>query len=343
MADELFKHEQAIIDAAKALLAGEGLHGKTAHLEYRALLKNCEKLVRDMRRLVRIGDRTEAELNRVAKRLDEKNGMLEALSAKLSKYLSPQIYASIFSGERDVVISAERKKLTVFFSDIKDFTETTDDMEPEELTGLLNAYLTEMSAIALEYGATIDKYIGDAMVMFFGDPESRGVKADARACVHMAIAMQRRMRELQEAWWDRGIERPFHMRIGINTGYCTVGNFGSNALMDYTIIGGEVNLAARLESIASPDGTTMSYETYALVKDEIVAKASKPIHVKGIRREVRPYQVLGIFDDAEKDKQRITSEQEGLRLLVDLGSLDKQGRQAAVKELEKAIERLKQG
>src|SRR5262245_18400384 len=117
--------------------------------------------------------------------------MLEALSSKLSKYLSPQIYESIFSGEQEVEISAKRKKLTIFFSDIAGFTETTENLESEELTDVLNHYLTEMSTISLAYASTIDKYIGDAMLLFFGDPLSRGVKEDAKACVMMAIAMQR--------------------------------------------------------------------------------------------------------------------------------------------------------
>ena len=94
-----------------------------------------------------------------------------------------------------------------------------------------------MSKIALEYGATIDKYVGDAIVIFFGDPETKGVKEDAKACVNMAIAMQRRMRELEKEWQDRGLQRPFQIRIGISTGFCTVGNFGSQDRMDYTIIG----------------------------------------------------------------------------------------------------------
>src|SRR5215218_11387441 len=128
------------------------------------------------------------------------------------------VYSSIFTGQRDVEIASARKKLTIFFSDIVDFTATTDDLESEELTSLLNRYLTEMSKIALEHGATIDKYIGDAFVAFFGDPETRGVRQDAVACVGMAIAMQRRMRELQSEWRDAGLERPFQLRIGVNTG-----------------------------------------------------------------------------------------------------------------------------
>ena len=173
--------------------------------------------------------RAEAEILASKREMDEahalvttKNRALEALSAKLSKYLSPQVYASIFTGERSVEIASTRKKLTMFFSDIAEFTSITDRLEPEEITSLLNHYLTEMSKIALTFGATIDKYVGDAMLLFFGDPETKGAKQDAGACVRMAIAMQRRLRELEREWQDAGLQRSFHVRMAINTGYCTV-------------------------------------------------------------------------------------------------------------------------
>jgi adenylate cyclase len=231
--------------------------------------------------------------------LDEKTRMLESLSIKLSKYLSPQIYASIFAGSRDVELATERKRLTVFFSDIKDFTATTADMQPEDLTAMLNRYFTAMSRIALAYGAHIDKFIGDAMLMFFGDPETRGVEEDARACVRMAVAMQRQMVELQQEWRASGFEQPFEMRVGINTGYCNVGNFGSADRMDYTIIGAEVNLAARIEAAADPGGILISYPTYALVRDIVRAEERGSIDAKGIRREVRVFAVAGILDDRD--------------------------------------------
>ena len=144
----------------------------------------------------------------------------------------------------------------------------------------------------LEHGATIDKYVGDAVVAFFGDPETRGIKQDAVACVSMAVAMQRRMRELQREWRDVGYDRPFELRIGINTGYCTVGNFGSEDRMDYTIIGGQVNLASRLQSHAEPGGILISHETYALVKETIRAEEQVPVVVKGLARPVRNYKVV---------------------------------------------------
>lgn len=268
----------------------------------------------------------------------EKNKALEALSNKLSKYLSPQVYSSIFSGSQEVKIASHRKKLTVFFSDIADFTATTDDLESEELTSLLNHYLTEMSKIALEHGATIDKYIGDAILVFFGDPETRGVRQDAMACVTMAVAMQRRMRDLQAEWRDRGLQKPFQLRIGINTGYCTVGNFGSEDRMEYTIIGGEVNLASRLQSHAELGGILLSHATWSLVKDMVVAEEQEPIHAKGIAKPVRNYKVLDRIDDLVVQGNAIREEQAGLRVLVDLRKTDKA---SAVKTLESIIARLK--
>jgi adenylate cyclase len=111
---------------------------------------------------------------------------------------------------------------------------------------------------SIEHGATIDKFIGDTMVIFFGDPESKGVSAAAHACVHMAIAMQTRMRDLAISLGAQRYDLPVRMRIGINTGYSNVGNLGSSQPMDHTIIGAEVNIAAWLESEADLVGILMS-------------------------------------------------------------------------------------
>jgi class 3 adenylate cyclase/PAS domain-containing protein len=268
----------------------------------------------------------------------EKNRMLEALSSKLSKYLAPQVYESIFKGTQAVEISARRKKLTIFFSDIAGFTETTDQLEAEELTDILNQYLTEMSKVALAHGATIDKYIGDAMLLFFGDPETRGVQEDAKACVMMAIAMQRRMRELEQEWRARGLERPFRMRIGISTGFATVGNFGSRDRMDYTIYGNQVNLAARLQSAAEPGGILLSYETNALVQGIVLTEEYPPMTVKGFVRPINVYKVLGTYHELVDDGRVVLQERDGLRVLVDL---TKQVSSEAIKVLEEVLAELK--
>jgi class 3 adenylate cyclase len=270
----------------------------------------------------------------------DKAQMLESLSRKLSKYLSPQIYRSIFSGEKSDEVVAQRKKLTIFFSDIAGFTETTDLLESEELTTLLNHYLREMSAIALEHGATIDKFIGDAIMLFFGDPESRGAREDAVACVKMAIAMQQRMRDLQAEWRERGQEHVFQLRIGINTGFCTVGNFGSDDRVDYTIIGNEVNLASRLQTHADLGGILLAHETYALVKDVVLTEETGTITVKGFPRPVKTYRVVGLLDGGGLQGRVIRQEQEGLLLIVDQRKLSGKGRAEAVRVLREAAERL---
>ena len=154
-----------------------------------------------------------------------------------------------------------------------------------------------MSRIALQFGATIDKYMGDAIVMFFGDPETRGVKEDALACVKMALAMQKRMDELAEVWRDAGIENPLRCRIGIHTGYCTVGNFGSEDRMEYTIIGGAVDLASRIEHEALPGSVLISYETFAHVKDAIQCEERGQIRVRGIAYPVATYAVVALKAD----------------------------------------------
>ncbi|MDC0336158.1 adenylate/guanylate cyclase domain-containing protein [Pseudodesulfovibrio sp.] len=340
MSFDLFEKEVRIIERGTTLLESGVIADEEAAKEFKKLHTAYKKLFKMTKRLVKMSDRNEEKLNKLASTLDEKSTMLEGLSGKLAKYLSPQIYQCIFSGAQDVSLNTQRKKLTVYFSDIKNFTQTTEDLQPEDLTFLLNSYFTEMSAIALKHGATIDKFIGDAMLMFFGDPETMGVKEDAQACVRMAMEMQRRMADLKKMWWDKGYEHPFEMRVGINTGYCNVGNFGSEDRMDYTIIGGEVNLAARLEANADPNGILMSYETYSQVKDIVEAEAREPIHVKGIRREVKPYAVTNIFENYEEEQRIVQNEYTGFNLFMNIDELSTEDREKIVGDLAAAIDKL---
>jgi adenylate cyclase len=250
---------------------------------------------------------------------------LQALSEKLGRYLAPQVYKSLFDGSRDAEIRTQRKKLTVFFSDI---------------TFLLNSYFSEMSKIALEYGGTLDKFIGDAMVIFFGDPDTRGIKEDALQCVRMAMAMQRRMAELQILWREMGSDKKFQVRMGINTGYCDVGNFGSDVRMDYTIIGREVNLAARLQQAAEPGGIIVSQETYGLVRDDIVCVEHQPLIAKGF---ADPIEAFAVQEEAEVQsvaRKVFQWERLGMRVLIDLDRLPSAERAAAAVELREMADRL---
>lgn len=290
-----------------------------------------------------IAERAEQNLIESRRRTQVVNESLENVSRQLAKYISPQLYRAILNGEQEVRVESRRKKLSVFFSDIVGFTETTDQLQSEELTSLLNEYLTEMSKIANRHGANFDKFIGDAIVLYFGDPETRGTREDAAACVRMALEMQRKMELLQSTWRDRGLERPFQIRIGINTGFCTVGNFGSEDRMDYTIIGGEVNLAARLEAMAEPGGILLANETYQLVKDWVIAEEADTIHVKGISRPVATYRVSGSHDEPSQNGQRLHLNEPGISLTIDQTRMDAGTKKDAVTKLRAVIDAIENG
>jgi len=213
-------------------------------------------------------------------------------------------------------------------------------LESEDLTKLLNHYLTEMSAIALQHGATIDKFVGDAIVIFFGDPETRGTREDALLCVKMAIAMHRRLEELQAFWRDSGIAKPLQCRIGINTGFCTVGNFGSEDRMDYTIIGSGVNLASRLEGAASPGQILISYETYALVKDEILCEQIEEISLTGVSHPVEAYRVVDSYGNLQEERDVVPEEFPNFNLDINIEDLSPDERGRAVAALSLALEKL---
>ena len=280
------------------------------------------------------------ELKEREEELARKSNALEQLSNQLSKYLAPQVYESIFSGRQEVKLASRRRKLTVFFSDIVAFTATADRLESEELTQLLNHYLSEMSQIALAHGATIDKYVGDAIVIFFGDPETRGVKQDALACVRMAIAMRRRMLDLQDGWRDSGIENPLQVRMGIHTGFCTVGNFGSESRMDYTIVGGAVNAASRIQGQAPPGEVLISFETFAHVKDHVFCEEREPVEVKGLPYPIATYQVVDTFDGLQRERHRFSEKHPALTLDMKLDEMTREDRSRAEQILRRALKLL---
>ncbi len=263
------------------------------------------------------------------------------LARNLAKYLSPQVWESIFSGKKTVRLETQRKKLSVFFSDIRGFTELTEEMEAEALTELLNNYLNEMSKIALKFGGTIDKFIGDSVMVFFGDPSTQGAKKDAVAAVSMAIAMRKHMKVLRQQWRARGITKPLEIRMGINTGFCTVGNFGADTRMDYTIIGREVNLASRLESASEAGEILISHETYSLVKDVIMCRDKGQASVKGFARPVQIYQVVDFRRDLGATSSYLEHELPGFSMYLDTNSIQNYDKQRVIQALNQAAEQLR--
>jgi class 3 adenylate cyclase len=197
-----------------------------------------------------------------------------------------------------------------------------------------------MSQIALEHKATIDKFIGDGIVAFFGAPESLGVKQDAARCVKMAIEMRERMHTLRETWALRGISAPFHVRMGINTGYCTVGNFGTPERMDYTVIGTQVNLAARLEKTAETDQILISHQTYMLVRDEICCLKVGDLEFKGIGFSVPAYQVADLWENIKQRQETISCDVPGFTVRSDLDEIPQESRQQVETVLKNILAKL---
>ena len=190
--------------------------------------------------------------------------------------------------------------------------------------------------IALKHGGTVDKFIGDAVLIFFGDPETKGIKQDALACVEMALEMQLAIEELKVGWKEQGIVSDFAVRTGITTGYCTVGNFGSEARMDYTIIGNEVNLASRLETSATSGMILITKETYALICDDIECVEKESIEAKGFDRPVPTYQVIGP-NTSFKEGGQIKEERDGFSISLDPSAIDEGQRQEILEYLRSAI------
>jgi class 3 adenylate cyclase len=256
----------------------------------------------------------------------------ERILNKLSKYFSPQVYSSIFSGALDVTINTSRKNLTVFFSDIKGFTTITEKLEPEILTQLITSYLTKMTDIAIEYGGTVDKYIGDAIMIFFGDPESKGVKEDATSCVLMAMEMKKALVELRKNWELAGVSESLDVRMGVHSDMCTVGNFGSLDRLDYTVLGNGVNLASRLESLADSNQILISENTYNLIKKEINCNYFDSLTVKGKAHSIKTFQVIDTHSD-KKSFSKINTSKEGFRLQID---------KSKIKDVDEVLQLLKE-
>jgi class 3 adenylate cyclase len=256
--------------------------------------KRRDELGELARTFTRMADEVQTRTETLDRLVAERTSELQTVANRLAKYLSPQIYSSIFSRKGEPAGALARKSLTIFFSDLEGFTDITDGMEPERLSFLINTYLREMSDIAIAHGGTVDKFIGDAILVFFGDPETEGDRNDALRCARMALRMRDRLLELAGLWRDNGISRPLHARMGITTGYCTVGNFGSDQRLDYTVIGSSVNLAARLQTAAEADTILIADSTWLLIQDAVDVTPMGQITPKGFVRPIAYYRLNGL-------------------------------------------------
>ncbi len=259
---------------------------------------------------------------------------------KLARYLTPTVWKAINEG-REQVLASERKRITIFFSDIRGFSSLSEELEAETLTDLLNEYLTEMVTIATKYRGTIDKFMGDAIMVIFGDTQSEGLKADCIRCLGMAIEMRKKMKELQTKWYNQGIKKPLQIRMGINTGYCTVGSFGTAQYMDYTVLGTHVNLASRLESAADPGEILITHETWSLVKDVIMCRDKGEITAKGFSHPIKVYQVVDFRKDLGRHQSYFEENMQGFSMHLDLEKVKNYDKERVVETLEQAASKLR--
>lgn len=216
---------------------------------------------------------------------DETGRTLKALR----KYVSPSVAERALREEAFLKIQNERREITVFFSDIRGFTNWSEKKEPEEITLVLNEYLGAMTTIVSEYGGTLDKFVGDCVMVLFNTPnkiENHPIRA-----VEMAIAMQSKIEDLSKAWRAMGRD-PIEVGTGIHTGFATVGNFGSETYSDYTAIGNCVNLAARIESVSGAGEILVSETTRRRVGDTFSTKEKGEFELKGISEKVKVFEVV---------------------------------------------------
>ena len=232
---------------------------------------------------------------------------------KLSRFMPTQVWQPIIKNNRSVTIDNKRQQMSVIFSDIAGFTALSDDLSADDLADILNMYMERMTLIAKRHGAVLDKFIGDGMVCFFGAPTTKGVRDDAIACVAMAIDMRREMRVLRHQWQLRGFDG-LDVRIGIATGYCHVGNFGSDARMSFTVIGKVANLASRLERQAKSGTILISQATFEYVQHEFNCVPQGEMQLKGFDEKVSTYAVQDPDSEEHKSTDWVEHDLPGFNL-----------------------------
>jgi adenylate cyclase len=233
--------------------------------------------------------------HRLESRIEEQMAEL-VRTGELRRFLPPQVAEGVLAGDL-ASDGLQRRKVTILFSDMVGFTDLSDSLDPEELAEVLGEYLREMSAVLIAHGGTLDNYIGDGIMAVFGAPKPMDDEEQAWAAVRSALTMRDRARELAARIRGRGIPADMQIRVGVNAGHCMIGLFGSDVLRAYKIVGFAVNIAARLQTEASPGTVLAGYRTYGLIKDRVRAERREPLTVKGAARPVEAWEILSLADE----------------------------------------------
>lgn len=246
------------------------------------------------------------------------------LQSAFSKYVSPDVVDQIIHHPEIMHLGGEKQFLSVIFTDLQGFTAMSDSMDPVKLVRVLNMYLNEMSEVIIALGGTIDKFEGDAIMAFFGAPIP--IPDHAVRCCKAALRMKKMEKIINnQLMIEKLIDKPLHTRIGINSGDMVVGNVGSLKRIDYTIIGGNVNIAARIENINKEYNTSIliSDQTYELVKDFFETRQVDTVMLRGISRPVTVYELLKEkLPQNQENSAEVFDDFENIEVLEELEVID---------------------
>ena len=322
---------ETLMARLEALLTSETPDQDALRSTTEALLTQFKRQSRQIDRLVKLSDASEEKLTKA-------NATLSSLTRNLARFVPETVVDALMKSGYEQVAGTQRRQLTVFFSDIVDFTGMTEKLEPEQLSRLLMDYFSEMNRLCARWGGTLDQFIGDAIVIFFGAPRSKGSRSDAQNAVGMALEMQDRLKALRVKWAEDGLGPPVHVRMGLATGYATVGNFGSDSRLHYTAIGNVVNAAARIQAMADADSILADAETFALVQDSISCRKDEMVTLRGRRHPVQLYEVTK--GQAARAQDFVVGSGDGFRLFLDSAVLS--DRETALSLLRRAVRQIEE-
>jgi adenylate cyclase len=240
------------------------------------------------------------EVDRLARAAEEMKTSLRSFR----KYVPADLVRAILASGCEARPGGESRILTIFFCDAADFTGISEGMTPAALVAHLGEYLETFTREIVAAGGTVDKYVGDAIMAFWGAPAADPRHA-AAACT-AAVRCQQRLRKLRDRWRAEG-KRPFYVRMGINTGEVVVGNIGSEARLNYTVIGDPVNVASRLEGLNKCYGSEIliSEDTYRAAAPAVVARPLDWVSVKGRVGAVLVYELLGLRGEVDPEAEAL--------------------------------------
>ncbi len=279
-----------------AIINVEGMRNPDYTRDDQNLLATCADIAGLVMKNAKLYSATMDDLVSAQKLSEDQLKKNEELKGSLSRIVSPSVAEMIMSDPSGLKLGGSKCNVTMFFSDIRGFTKMSENMDPTDIVEQLNVYFTRMTDILMELDGTLDKYVGDELMALFGAPVARD--DDAIRAVLCGVRMLDALRELQEMWKKEG-KPVIQIGVGINTGEVTAGYMGSEKQLSYTVIGDNVNLAARVMSVAKGMQLFITRSTYELVKDFFLIEQRESIMVKGKSMPIEIFEVMGVNPEAD--------------------------------------------